>query len=451
VPAAEPGIADGELDALFAAIASARRVALAVSGGADSLALLDCFDRWRRRGDRPVATVLSVDHRLRETSAAEAAAVAAVAAGRGLACRVLAWEGPRPQSGIEAAARAARYRLMLDAAREEGASHLLVAHHRDDQAETVLMRLLRGSAVFGLAGMRREADAGGIVVLRPFLDLPKSRLAATAAAAGLVPVQDPMNGDTRFLRARLRRAMPRLAAYGLAPAALAAAAGHFAAAADAIDAAVTVAIATGVEFDALAVAWLDAEAFRALPADIRGRLLSRLLQAVGGEPYPPRSARLAALVGAMAAATGRFKRTLAGAVVERRSRRFAIYREQGRRGLPEIAVAGPATLVWDHRFAIAVSGCVPRGLAVGALGESGRRKIKAAATFAPAAAIAAVPAFRVNGALVGVPSLSWCAPGVAAISVAIRALIAERSATPPRFPGLAQAPATGVHPAVISA
>lgn len=431
--AAEP-VADGELDALFAAVEAAGRVALAISGGADSLALLDCFDRWRRKRGRPDAIVLSVDHRLRENSGAEAAAVVAAAAARGLAARVLAWEGPRPQSAVEAAARVARYRLMLQAARAEGATHLLLGHHRDDQAETFLMRLARGSGLFGLAAMRRELSAGNITIVRPFLELPRARLAATTAAAGLVPVEDPMNADLRFLRARIRRMMPLLAANGLDAAEIAAATRRLAAAADAIDEAASHAVAAAVQFDDLGIAWLGREPFFSRPAEVRLRALTRLLQAIGGETYPPRVEKLEALDRAMATAQGRFKRTLAGSVVERRAAGFALYRETGREGLLDVAVAGPATLVWDHRFEITIGDRAPTDVMVGALGESGRRAIGATATLAPAGALAALPALRRGAEILAVPSLCWRAAEAGDFAIAARPLVEERTVVPLRFP-----------------
>jgi len=426
-------IADSELDAIFASIETASRVALAVSGGADSLALLDCFDRWRQKRGRPDAIVFSVDHRLREHSTEEADFVARVAAARGLRARVLVWREPRPASAIEAAARLARYRLMLAAAREEGASHLLLGHHRDDQAETFLMRLAAGSGLFGLAAMRRTMHAGEITIVRPFLDFPRARLAATTATAGLVPVNDPMNSDERFLRARLRRVMPLLAENGFDPAEIAAAAGRLAAAADAVDAAADRLMTAAMEFDELAIAWLDREALLREPGEVCRRVLTRLLQAIGGETYPPRSQKLESLLGAIGNARGRFKRTLAGTVIERRGGRFALYREAGRQGLPHTEVAGARRLVWDHRFEITIGDGVPPGVMIGALGEDGRRANRILAA-APPDALAALPAFRRGGEILAIPSLSWRAAEFGDVAISARSLVAERSKTPQHFP-----------------
>ena len=139
----------------------------------------------------------------------------------------------------------------------------------------------------------------------------------------------------------------------------------------------------------------------------------------------------------MAQARGRFKRTLAGAVIERRGARFALYREAGRDGLPEIAVKEAVSLVWDHRFEITIGDGAPQDVMVGALGETARRKLGIRAGDAPADALAAVPAFRRGAEILAVPSLSWSLPEPIGFSATARALIAERTATPLRFPDIA--------------
>ena len=128
--------------------------------------------------------------------------------------RTMRWAGDKPKTGLPAAARAARYRLLAQAARTVGATHILTAHTRDDQAETLLMRLLRGSGIAGLAAMARENARDGVVLARPFLNVPKSRLVATLDKAKIVFADDPTNHDTAFTRPRLRALLPLLAAEG---------------------------------------------------------------------------------------------------------------------------------------------------------------------------------------------------------------------------------------------
>jgi tRNA(Ile)-lysidine synthase len=441
VPAAEPvgPVGDDELSALFAPVAGAARIALAVSGGADSLALLHLFHRWRGSRPAPDAVVLTVDHRLRAGSRREAAGVVAVAKSRGIRGRVLAWSHGQPSSGIEAAARDARYRLLVGACREEGASHLLLAHHRDDQAETLLLRLARGSGIFGLAAMRPEVRAGEVTIFRPLLGLSRARLAATAALAGLEPVADPMNSDPRYARARIRRIMPLLAADGIDPAGLAAAARRFASAADAIDQAAGRFIGEAIACDAFGVARLDADRFRGVAREIGLRVLVRLLLALGGDEYPPRFDRLSALMDALVAfpGRGRFKRTLGGTVIEWRQGRFHFYRELGREGLPSLPVRPGYAGTWDHRFEVRVGAEAPSGLSIGPLGEAGRLEAGARSGETSAGALAALPAIRRGKALISVPSLGFTA-GPRILDVNVRSLLAERLAAPPRFPEFAE-------------
>lgn len=186
---------------------------LAVSGGPDSTALMAAAARIGRVPSLHVATV---DHGLRPGSSAEAVAVGECARELGLAHSIIPWIGPKPAHGIQAAARRARYALLRDFARRTGARQILTGHTRDDQAETVLMRLLAGSGPAGLAGMRPMRELGeGIRLVRPFLGIAKADLVRYCAAAGLAFVSDPSNGDDRFARARLRRLLPDLAAEGL--------------------------------------------------------------------------------------------------------------------------------------------------------------------------------------------------------------------------------------------
>jgi tRNA(Ile)-lysidine synthase len=417
---------DSELDALFSSVADAELIALAVSGGADSLALMLAAARWSQlRGGRPRIVVLSVDHRLRRGSAREAATVVAAARSLGLDAMVLRRKGAAPVADIEAAARRARYRLLFEAARAAGASHVLTAHHRDDVVETFLLRLQRGAGLFGLAAMRPSIAVGDVVLHRPFLDMPRGRLVATTAAAGLPPVADPMNADPRFARARIRQLMPLLARKGLDPAELAVSARRFADAADAVDAAATDFFTESVRVDHLAVAWLDAARFRSAPEEVRARVLVRLLLAIGGGDYPPRGERLLSLLGAIEKhRRGRFKRTLAGTVIEACGGQFAFYRETGRDGLESIALRPGSTIVWDHRFVVGLARRPGSGLTVAASGlDAGQ-----------AVGRTAVPGLWRRGRLLAAPSAGYFTKEAKDLAVTVRPILAERLARPPLFP-----------------
>lgn len=431
-PAPDPApLGDSEIDRLFAALDGVRAMALAVSGGADSLALLLAVHRWAaRRSSPPTIQVLTVDHGLRPTAPAEAAFVTATAGRLGIAAETLIWRGPRPASGIEAAARDARYALLAEAAARIGATHLLTAHHRDDQAETFLLRLTGGSGLTGLAAMRPRRDlAPGLTLFRPFLGIPKSRLVATVAAAGLRPVEDDSNRDRRFARARLRALMPALADEGLGSETLARAATRLARASDAIGHHAGRLVAAAVTVDPLAVARLDRARYAAEPAEVRLRALTRLLAAIGGATFPPASERLEALDLALAG-SGRFRRTLGGVVIGASGATAMFVREQGRSAIAGVPVTGGFAAVWDHRFRIGVVAAPPAPVLLGPLGEAGRRELVASGAVtkppAPPAALAMLPAFRSAGRLIAVPSLGFSTPIATDFRVRVDCIVTER-------------------------
>ncbi len=219
--AAHGPLTPDEIAAAFAPLAVHHSLLLAVSGGPDSACLLHMLARWRKAHPDVRVLAATVDHGLRPASAAEAEAVAGWCQRLGIPHAILRWTGPKPRTGLQAAAREARYGLLDDHARRTGAEVLLTAHHADDQAETVLMRLARGSGLRGLGGMVPLARRpGGLLHARPLLGVPKGRLVATLAAWCEPSFEDPSNADPRFGRARTRALGPLLAKEGLGPARL---------------------------------------------------------------------------------------------------------------------------------------------------------------------------------------------------------------------------------------
>ena len=170
---------------------------------------------------------LTVDHGLRAAGTDEAAAVAHHAARLGVPHATLAWAGPKPSANLQAAARDARYLLMRDWCAAHGVAWLATAHHRDDAAETLLLRLARGSGTGGLGGIRPRRDLGrGVTLLRPLLKASKADLAAVVAAAGWTAADDPSNRAGRYDRTRARALLADTP--WLDPARLAASAAHLA-------------------------------------------------------------------------------------------------------------------------------------------------------------------------------------------------------------------------------
>lgn len=270
-------------------------LAVAVSGGRDSLSLALLAHEWSTgRGGRILA--LTVDHGLRPESAREATVTANLLNGHGIECLVLRWVGAKPQAGLQEAARAARYRLLRDACREHGILHLLVAHHADDQAETIAMRAARASGPDGLAGMAALVEWPEVRLLRPLLSVPRACLSATLVSRGVTWIDDPSNADPRFERARLRLAGEIEAGR---PDADRVRAGREA---EAARAGATLLLSR--EDGSVA---FDRTAFELLPLDTRARLMGRVVQALGGGHHPPRRDRIDRALARMSAVPDRGK------------------------------------------------------------------------------------------------------------------------------------------------
>jgi tRNA(Ile)-lysidine synthase len=346
-------VAAAEAQRLFEALRDFSPLILAVSGGPDSTALLVLAARWRQSLKRPPRLIaVTVDHGLRPEAKREAAAVKRLARSLGVEHRTLRWTGRKPATGLQEAARLARYRLLAWAANKAGARHVLTAHTLDDQAETVLFRLARGSGIGGLASMGFASplpvrEGRELALVRPLLRVQKSRLIATLKAAKIPYADDPSNRDPRFARPRLRALMPALAREGLTTERLARLAERVQRAEDALTDAVDDAearLASGSWPDAGAVT-MDATAFAALPAEIRLRLLGRAIGRAGDEG-PVELGKLETLLEALSeplppAKSGsgrfaRFRRTLAGALVTLDGLQLRIERAPPRRrGAPK--------------------------------------------------------------------------------------------------------------------
>jgi len=395
---------------------TAPHLAVAVSGGADSLALCLLTDAWARgRGGR--TTALIVDHGLRSGSDTEARAVAERLAARDIAAVILPWRGPKPTRRIQATAREARYRLLGEWCREIGVLHLLLGHHREDQAETLLLRLARGSGLDGLAAMAAIVEGEGLRLLRPLLEVPGARLRATLVARGLDWIEDTSNADPRFARARLRDMAGALEREGLSAARLAATARDLARARQALDKAVAGLLAETVEIDPAGFAWLDPAPFAGAAPEIARRALIRLLGAIGGGVYPPRGDRLDRLFGALRAGGPDGGRTLAGCRLIAHRGRVLVCREPAA-AKDETPFAGDAVVVWDNRFRVSARRRFPEAetvldgtLVVRRLGNAWRGLDPPPPGpdlgRLPAPVRPALPAIFGLDGLVAIPHLSW--------------------------------------------
>ena len=388
-------------------------IAVAVSGGADSMALALLVDGWVRcRAGR--LTALVVDHGLRADSREEAARVAAWLAARDVVAIVLTWSGPKPTTDIQARARAARYRLLGEWCRGAGVLHLLLAHHRDDQAETVLLRLERHSGPDGLAAMAAVVETPDARYLRPLLATPKARLYATLEASGQPWVEDPSNRDVVFARGRLRALMPVLADEGVTAERLSRMAAALGRARGVVDTAVAALLADAVAPHPAGFCRLDPVRYAGAPAEIARRALARIVQCVGGGEYAPGSDRLERLHGALAEGSLRRGRTLGGCRILPRRDGVLICREPAAAAEESVLESG-GSVRWDGRFtlrATAAPGRAPGRFMVRKLGHDGWRAAVARhpslrKTAIPAAVRPGLPAIYDLDGLLAVPHLGF--------------------------------------------
>lgn len=401
-------------------------VAVAVSGGPDSMALVALSHDWARdRGGRVEGLI--VDHGLRPDSTDEADRVAEWLNEFGIGRRILTWRGDKPRSDIQATARTARYGLMGDWCRSEGVAHLLLGHHQDDLAETFLLRLERHSGLDGLAAMAAVAETAHGRLLRPLLTVPQARLRATLDERQVPSVDDPSNRDRRYGRVRVRQMMPYLADDGVTAGRLARTALGMGRGRRFMDQAVARLLARAATPHRAGFCWLDAAAYGAAPHGVARRALTRLLLYIGGGgPYPPRSERLERLHRAISDDALNGGRTLAGCRILPRRRGVLVCREPGD-VFDTAALQAGGTVTWDRRYRICLGAGAPGAYTVRRLGFHGRAAVAGSpgglgGCPVPAAVRPSLPAIFDLDGVVAVPHLNfvrenggeWAIEGLAA-------------------------------------
>ena len=344
------------------------------------MALLHLMAEWRAEGEaKPDLTVLTVDHGLRAELREEAAMVARMAESFGLRHAILTWtQGASQSGGLQERAREARYDLMAAYCHAHDIPALVTAHHLDDQAETFLMRLKRGSGLDGLAAIPEESVWSGIAVLRPLLDMPKARLAATLVAAGLGWAEDPSNRDQRFERARMRADSEALAKLGLTPEALARSARRLRRARAALDAAAQTFLATHGAMSEAGYCLIERAALIAAPEEIALRALARSVNAVSGRESPLQLGKLESLLEGLSE-NPKAAHTLGGCRLQPLGGRLGVFRETRGTGLPSLRLAPGERALWDNRFAVELRSSASAPVTVAALGEARWRDLRGSA------------------------------------------------------------------------
>jgi len=417
-----------EFDALMDAnrVPAGVAIAAAVSGGGDSMALALLAGDWCRRHGGTL-TALTVDHGLRAGSDAEAISAGSLLAAAGIGHRVLTWDGEKPATGIQAAARSARYRLLTDWARRNSIGHILVAHNMEDQAETFLMRAAQGAGMYGLAGMAPVSRRRCVAIHRPLLRVSGARLRQTLVQTGQQWIEDPSNADPAFQRTHMRRLVAALGQGRVPAPRLAALAGHFMAVRTRLDGLAGALIAGAVVGHGSGYCELQAPAFGKAPVMVAVHALRQLLGEIGGRGYPagagklerglarlldPGDERAFTLAGCriIKAGGGNFNAGLGpGAVLICREERHADER---------LAVAAGGRLIWRGVFEIALEGRDSDAgpVYLGPLGRSGWSEIasKMAANdrvLPPFPVRTALPALFDRSGVAEVPHLGYVRAG----------------------------------------
>ena len=405
-----------------AAFVNFPHIVLAVSGGSDSMALMHLVAAWRdhRRQIRsttevPRFSVVTIDHGLRTASADECRAVASAAASLAMGHTTLVWQGLKPEHGIQAAARAARYDLLNQHLHANGRAAVAVAHTADDQAETLLMRLARGSGIDGLGAMRSITQlGGGHALLRPLLGIRKAALSAYLEQSGLTWSEDPSNGSTTFERVRVRNTLAAMdkSGFALDIPSLARSASRAARASDALAALTTQTWnqrGNHACFDRLGYAVIDMAWLTAQPEDIRLRLLSGLINTISGLQTHVSLGQLENMT------SGRGWNLHAGVTLHGTrwdtdaEGGLRIYRETGRSAPPALQIAPGTTAIWDRRFVISAAATAPPA-GVEVLGPEGLQALRATGwrrRAAPARVLWTLPAVYDAQGLAAVPALGF--------------------------------------------
>ena len=384
-------------------------IAVAVSGGPDSLALILLAQRWaRQRGGE--AWALTVDHGLRPESAEEARTVAGWLASRAVPHEILVWDGEKPATGIQEAAREARYRLLAQWCRGHGVLHLLTAHHREDQVETHLIRRRAGSGIDWLAGMSAVRELAGCRLVRPLLAVPRARLLALLAQEGQPFLHDPSNLNPAFERARLRLqgsvipvrcedVVAESRAYGAARIER--------------ERVLDELLARAVSLHPAGFAMLEPSVLGGVETELVERLLGRVAACIGAARYPARRVRLARLCAGLMVRPDR-ARTLGGCRFVPWRGRLLVSREPEAASAP-VRLEPGANLEWDRRFAVDLAASAPSGFTLGYLGHGRAPATECSTGDLPRLIYPALPALWDEEGLAAVPHLGYRRAGVGAL------------------------------------
>jgi len=385
-------------------------IAVACSGGSDSMALTLLAQEWAKTAGIKIVA-LTVDHGLRTTSAAETKQVGKWLKKYAIAHHIMCWKGKKPTRNIQEEARKARYQLLAAYCAEHNITYLLVAHHLEDQAETFLLRLARGSGVDGLSAMASTNELYGITLVRPFIASPKSDLLHYLKMRKQKYIHDPSNENSVYDRVKMRKLMPQLAEVGLTAERLAKTAALMAQARTHLEEETDRVVKTACQIFPEGYALLHS---LDVSDEIALRVLARLLMIIGGTDVRPRLSDLQRLYEAIKSPS--FKgATLNGCIFSAHKGNILIFREPNAVA-PPIAIKSGKEAPWDSRFMISL--LAPRAsFTIGALTQEGwlaiARKHKICNPYPNKKILYGLPTLRDGkGKIIAVPHLGFSAKNI---------------------------------------
>jgi len=356
-------------------------IAVAVSGGADSLALTLLLDNWAR-SQKGRVIALTVDHRFRKSSKKEAIKVGKWLEKYDIEHHVLVNEKPKPKSNLQDEARALRYEMMTSWCKENDILHLAVAHHLDDQAETFLIRLGRGSGVDGLSSMAKVSVKNEVTIIRPLLQVPTLALKKYLKDKKQKWIEDPTNKKDDYTRNKIRKLLLKMSDKELMTGRLAETAKNMARARAALEQQTAREMVKCLELNDAGFCSLNVENFKEITEEIALRILSSTLSSIGGNAYRPRFEKLFALYSAILEKNNFKGRTLWGCKIfaSKDKKQIIICREESKLAKDRL-ISKNKEIHWDERFVLSLTnGAQPTDykgkFLVGALGQKGWLNIK---------------------------------------------------------------------------
>ena len=387
-------------------------IALAVSGGPDSIAMMFLTSQSKKIKKENV-TILTVDHDLRKDSRKEANLVMQNAKKIGFKCKILKWKGLKPTSGIQEAARRSRYDMMLSWCKENNVKKLFLAHHMDDQVETFLMRLSKGSGIDGLSSMSKKSNKENINIIRPFLEIPKVKLVEIANFSKMKWISDPSNSNLSYQRSRIRKLIPALSKEGIDSHHINLAIKRMDSAKDTLVKITNRDISKYVKNMEDIAYSLSYEAIDELSSEILLRILDRVIMVASGSIYPPRRAKVESILSWLKSDSKVTAKTLSGTVIRKRKDYIIFYRElKSSQRSPNIYPLTSRYLSWDNRFCIKLN--KSKKLEVRSLGDKGVKILKSKKILKkkglnniPLSAWKSAPGVWSKKRLISVPSLRY--------------------------------------------